>query len=897
MKNHTCHPLLRRLPVLLATVCVFAGGPAMAATYTAVPNGQPYLDASGTHIQAHGGFVLKHEGVYYWVGEDKSHNAASFKAVAMYKSTDLENWERVGAVLTPDTVDVYGNHILSHCKIERPKLLFNQATNKFVLWGHWENYSSYGPSRVIVATADRPEGPYTITAKGHFRPGEGNSAGVGYLMGIPTPNLAKPPDADGNYPTFIPGYPSYPMTVASGAANAELANFGYSTTLKAVAVKLDGEGYPTPSRSAVAQADYVIGTAAGAALAPPAIYPQAGGATVVVNNNLKDNAYIVAGSPGATLYYTTDGSTPVAGAGTTKVYAEGTAIPLNAAKVIKAVSVKDGVISAVGTVSYRPADAGVAAPMYPPVISLPGGTYAGSIAAVKLYTVSDGTSIYFTADGRDPAPPVKGDNTGYGSRDYTLFQDPQTGKAYLVTAQDNVYLRVWQLTDDYTDVVPSTQYPMFINQSREAPALVRKGDYVYMMTSRQSGWYPNQLLYTRTADIGNKDGWEVQKSIGDNTGWHSQPTQVLDIGTAAAPEYLYLGDRWNPSLLGSSTYVWLPLDIDGAGNMEMRWTPETDIDLAKGKASGVGGQIVSNGKPVAATANVASTAAAPRTPDQANDGVFNLATAYYQPTGTPFYWQVDLGKNVDLGRLDLSLRSVGGSDAAHRYTVAVSQDGTTWTSQVDNSANTRVGFQSHNLNGSYRYVRVNVSQVWDMVHNASASWSAGIFEASVYSRPAAWNSTTADFGFEKPLTGSQLEQPAGSEWTFGAGAGIASNGSGMSAGNPVAPDGTQVAFIQRQGSIARDITGLVPGKTYRVSLKAAQRANTPGGQLGQTFDLLVSDASIGSFAPAQWATSYRPYSATFVATAAFASVKLQGTNLRGGDNTILLDQVHIDQVD
>jgi hypothetical protein len=901
MKPKTLDKLLHALPALLATVAVAYGGTAAAAGYTAIPNGQPYLDASGTHIQAHGGFVLKHDGVYYWVGEDKSHNSATFKAVAMYKSTDLENWQPVGPVLTPDTPDVYGNRVLAHCKIERPKLLFNQATKKFVLWGHWENYSSYGPSRVVVATADRPEGPYTITAKGHFRPGEGNSEGVGYLMGIPTPNIAKAPDANGNYPTMIPGYPSYPMTAASGTTSAELSNFAYGTTLKAVAVRLDAEGYPTHTRSSISRADYTIGGAASGQGTAPAIYPATDGGTVVVNNNMRDKAYIVAPAPGAAVYYTTDGSEPSPGAGTTKQYVDGTAIPLDADKVIKAVSVGNGVRSAVGATSYRLADAGTAAPLYPPVISQPGGTYPGTIASVRLYTVSDGTSIYFTADGRDPDPPVKGDNTGYGSRDYTLFEDPLTGKAYLVTAQDNVYLRVWQLTDDYTDVVPATQYPMFINQAREAPALVRNGNYIYMVTSKQSGWYPNQLMYTRTTDIANKDGWEAQKPIGDSTGWHSQPTQVMNLGTADAPSFLYLGDRWNPTLLGSSTYVWLPLTIDAAGTMDMRWTPEVDIDLAKGKARGMGGRVVSVGMPVRATANVASTAAAPRTPDQANDGIFDQAGAYYQPTGAPFYWQVDLGKGVDLGRLDLSFRSVGGSDAAHRYTVAVSQDGNTWTNEVDNTANTRVGFQSHALGGNYRYVRVNVNQVWDMVHNQSASWSAGIFEASVYAKPADWNSATADFGFEQPVTGTFVYHPAGAEWTFsggdGDGSGVASNGSGMTAGNPAAPDGTQAAFLQRTGSMSRDIVGLVPGKTYRVTVKAAQRANRSGGQLGQTFDILVGGAVIGSFAPAQWATTYRSYSATFVATAAFSSLKFKGTNLRGGDNTILLDQVHIDQVD
>jgi hypothetical protein len=119
----------------------------------------------------------------------------------------------------------------------------------------------------------------------------------------------------------------------------------------------------------------------------------------------------------------------------------------------------------------------------------------------------------------------------------------------------------------------------------------------------------------------------------------------------------------------------------------------------------------------------------------------------------------------------------------------------------------------------------------------------------------------------------------------------------MTAANPAAPDGTQVAYLQRSGAVKRELSGLVPGKSYRVGWKAAQRANTTGGQRGQTFDLLFNDRVVASFAPAQWATSYRPYSATFTATAPFASIGFKGTNLRGGDNTILLDQVHIEQVD
>ena len=33
--------------------------------------GQPWLDTDGTHINAHGYSILKHEGKYYWYGSHK----------------------------------------------------------------------------------------------------------------------------------------------------------------------------------------------------------------------------------------------------------------------------------------------------------------------------------------------------------------------------------------------------------------------------------------------------------------------------------------------------------------------------------------------------------------------------------------------------------------------------------------------------------------------------------------------------------------------------------------------------------------------------------------------------------------------------------------------------------
>lgn len=149
-------------------------------------------------------------------------------------------------------------------------------------------------------------------------------------------------------------------------------------------------------------------------------------------------------------------------------------------------------------------------------------------------------------------------------------------------------------------------------------------------------------------------------------------------------------------------------------------------------------------------------------------------------------------------------------------------------------------------------------------------------------------------GFETPATGTYIYNPAGSAWLFGADSGVATNGSLFTSGNPVAPEGTQVAFLQRLGIVSQTIDGLVSGVTYEILFSAAQRATGAGwNTAGQTWDLRIDGVPVASFAPGQSATSYAGYSAQFTATAATQTLAFVGTNLNGGDNTVFIDDVRI----
>ena len=157
----------------------------------------------------------------------------------------------------------------------------------------------------------------------------------------------------------------------------------------------------------------------------------------------------------------------------------------------------------------------------------------------------------------------------------------------------------------------------------------------------------------------------------------------------------------------------------------------------------------------------------------------------------------------------------------------------------------------------------------------------------------------ANFGFETPTTGSYQYNPAGGSWTFTAqsganGSGITANGSAFNSGNPSAPQGGQVAFLQGNASISETLMGLIAGAIYQITFSAAQRNNIYGQQKGQTWQLQLDGTVIGTYAPPETAQSYGDYSAFFTAsTASSHTLAFVGTDTNGGDNTVFIDNVRL----
>jgi hypothetical protein len=138
--------------------------------------------------------VIKVGSFYYWFGENRNADN-SFKYVSVYRSTDMRTWEFRNNVLTQDSAAE-----LASANIERPKVIYNSTTHKYVMWMHKESATDYSEAKVAVAESDTVDGDYTYL--GSFRP-----------MGITSRDETLFQDGDGS---------AYLITSAAGNADLDI---------------------------------------------------------------------------------------------------------------------------------------------------------------------------------------------------------------------------------------------------------------------------------------------------------------------------------------------------------------------------------------------------------------------------------------------------------------------------------------------------------------------------------------------------------------------------------------------------------------------------------------------------------------------------------------------------
>ena len=178
-----------------------SSGTAVALDYAEIFKGEPippktsitpatkWNDTKGERIQAHGGGIWfdKKEKKYYWYGEDKTYGYRPLRGVRCYTSTDLYNWTDEGLALRAiaskdqmesdaelaqlyegrtDKDDIFRDLDINRAVMERPKVIYNEKTNQWVMWFHADgptesSSADYAKARAGVAISDSPTGPFT----------------------------------------------------------------------------------------------------------------------------------------------------------------------------------------------------------------------------------------------------------------------------------------------------------------------------------------------------------------------------------------------------------------------------------------------------------------------------------------------------------------------------------------------------------------------------------------------------------------------------------------------------------------------------------------------------------------------------------------------------------------
>lgn len=166
--------------LLLFSMTSFA--PLAAAAEPVFNPGKIWRDTDGHAINAHGGGILFHDGVYYWYGELKEGRTYLPKVnqswggtrvlaggVSCYSSSNLHDWKNEGVALASDAKNPDSDLACENI-IERPKVIYNAKTKKFVMWFHQDS-PDYQAARSGVAVSDTPTGPFRYL--GSFRPNAG----------------------------------------------------------------------------------------------------------------------------------------------------------------------------------------------------------------------------------------------------------------------------------------------------------------------------------------------------------------------------------------------------------------------------------------------------------------------------------------------------------------------------------------------------------------------------------------------------------------------------------------------------------------------------------------------------------------------------------------------------
>ena len=126
--------------------------------------GEPWLDTEGNRIEAHAGGILREGDTYYWYGEDHRLGSGNRTGISVYSSRNLVEWRNEGVAMPKDS---FPEMFRDRGVAERPKVLRNPRTGKYVMWIHLDA-NRYQEASAGVAVSESPTGPFRMVRI--FRP-------------------------------------------------------------------------------------------------------------------------------------------------------------------------------------------------------------------------------------------------------------------------------------------------------------------------------------------------------------------------------------------------------------------------------------------------------------------------------------------------------------------------------------------------------------------------------------------------------------------------------------------------------------------------------------------------------------------------------------------------------
>lgn len=323
---------------------------------------------------------------------------------------------------------------------------------------------------------------------------------------------------------------------------------------------------------------------------------------------------------------------------------------------------------------------------------------------------------------------------GHDSRDQSLFIDDDN-TAYLLSATNtNKDINIYKLDESWTKPVTLVN-TICKGLHRETPAIIKKDGEYYFFSSKASGWYPSQTMYTSTTDLAGE--WTPIREIGNNTTFDAQFNRISKVGTTYGVwSYHWGAQRKYKTPDGNFPRISIAAFNKGYASMDYYRYLEFNDDY--------GIIPVQNGKNL--TLNAPVTSAVPGAKgvkaDCITDGASLDSSTYFQKSsnaaiGTPYMFTIDMQKKARISEINLSTRLVNGSEAAYKYTIEGSLDGKSYKMLVDGRTNWQVGFLILNVETptAYRYLRLRIYGVVNVHKGNSAMWADGIYEFTAFGTP------------------------------------------------------------------------------------------------------------------------------------------------------------------